>query len=522
MFQHEELKFTINLEKLKEDGFCKVSALSPKEIQSLLDLLSEHENQYRSTAEHFCSTMQVSDSEHRRIINEKINSAIADRIELFLPGYEILFSNFLVKYPGESGFVGVHTDWSYVNEPEYNSYNLWIPLVDVDENNGCLHVWPKSQGFTPTIRPTPYHPFSQEGLQKAFLNGVPLTLTAGQGVLYHSGLIHYSTPNYSEACRPAIGMVLKPLKSQAIHYYRESGNTINKYEVNRDFFLTHHPDMKPSGISPVATFDLQPFSLIESLEGHFNNDSSMVGKYYDDWNDAYQEIYGDVIQAYRPSDNKELLDHISKSAKINGGQSLVDAGCGVCGPAIHFATNYDVHIEAITVSERQVSMGNRKVESLGLKDKIHCYVSDFQTMHGIPSNSKDGVLFLESLGHCSDPSRAIDKTYTVLKKGGFIYIKDFFFRTSAMPATAHRIKKSVEKINRAYAYNVLLLPDLLITLSKMGFVIDFVRAFDFESDTRIRAEFESRFDISVFHEGEFELAEWLEIRAIKYFSENDR
>ncbi len=88
--------------------------------------------------------------------------------------------------------------------------------------------------------------------------------------------------------------------------------------------------------------------------------------------------------------------------------------------------------------------------------------------------------------------------------------------------TAERIRRSVQNINEIYAYNVMSLPNLIEILSATGFVIDFIRPLPFSNDIRIRAEFESRFGISVFEGGEFELAQWLEIRAVKYFSEHER
>jgi ubiquinone/menaquinone biosynthesis C-methylase UbiE len=515
------MRFEINIKQLKNEGYCHTSVLGPHDVNALLLALMEVKEFYFDCRSGFVSTTSIIDAGHRRFVDERIRSIVESPIEAILPGYNILFSNFLVKNPGLNGSVGIHSDWSYVNESEHTSYNLWIPLVDVDEGNGCMCIWPQSHQYTPKVRFTPYEPYSFHEEQTVLLHSQSVKVCAGQGILYHSGLIHFSNPNYSPVARPAVAMVLVPRGSQPVHYFRGTEDTVSVFHVNREFFLNHEPGQAPIGLEPEMVLPHQSYSLFEAIRKHVGN-FSQVGLYYDIWTDGYEDVYGDVIQAFRPESEMELMEYIINSAQIVDGQELVDAGCGTCGPAIHIAKCADVVVDAITASRVQVLKGNEKIIRNSVEDRVSCRRADFSIMEGVAECSKDGVLFLESLGHCTSPTTAIDSSYYVLKDQGFIYIKDFFCRESANAETAQRIRKSVEKINAAYNYNVLNLSNLLVVLSKAGFVIDFVRRFGFDSDTRVRKEFETRFEISVFHDGEFELAEWLEIRAIKHFTVNER
>jgi ectoine hydroxylase-related dioxygenase (phytanoyl-CoA dioxygenase family) len=42
----------------------------------------------------------------------------------------------MVKSKGENGSLHPHQDWNIVDEREFNSYNIWLPLVDVNAENG--------------------------------------------------------------------------------------------------------------------------------------------------------------------------------------------------------------------------------------------------------------------------------------------------------------------------------------------------------------------------------------------------
>lgn len=60
-----------------------------------------------------------------------------------------------------------------------------------------------------------------------------------------------------------------------------------------------------------------------------------VKTYYDKMTRSYLQIYGEVIQAFRPSRTKNLLKYIALSSELKKNMNILDVGCGVCGPAIY-------------------------------------------------------------------------------------------------------------------------------------------------------------------------------------------
>ena len=69
----------------------------------------------------------------RRAMDETFENAVTLEEELFM-----------TKSKRDSnGALRPHQDWSIVDEESFRSYNVWIPLVNVDENNGAIQVLPQ-------------------------------------------------------------------------------------------------------------------------------------------------------------------------------------------------------------------------------------------------------------------------------------------------------------------------------------------------------------------------------------------
>ncbi len=242
-----------------------------------------------------------------------------------------------------------------------------------------------------------------------------------------------------------------------------------------------------------------------------------VKAYYDKLTSSYLDIYGDVIQAFRPSKKKDLLRYIAQSSGLKRGMKILDAGCGVGGPAIYFASEYKVRVDALTISPVQVEEAKLRVAEKNLGEYVHVSEGDYHHLDNYyAANSYDAVYFLESLGHAAAPEQVITKAYQSLKPGGYIYIKDFYRKISEDVIEQQKIDKVIQNINQSYSYNTLDLHELLYALRKCGFEILFIKNFDFKDDTSIRAAFEQAHQIDVF-EGmdEFWPAEWLEIKCRK-------
>ena len=208
----------------------------------------------------------------------------------------------------------------------------------------------------------------------------------------------------------------------------------------------------------------------------FNN-PERVGAFYNDTTDKFLAVYGDIIQAFRTSDVSEYLHYTKESMQLEEGMTIIDAGCGVCGPACFFANEVSsLKIEAVTISSVQFEKSRNKILEQKLHDKIKVQVADYHLLdRHFQANSYDRVYFLESFGHSNDKEMAINAAWEVLKPGGKLYIKDLFLRIGESDWEQKRINEIAEQINSAYEYQIGDLNEILTILRKRGFILNFVK-----------------------------------------------
>src|SRR6187402_522398 len=123
------------------------------------------------------------------------------------------------------------------------------------------------------------------------------------------------------------------------------------------------------GIGRKPTFGYDPIKapVVKEVEEYYNSNTA-----------EYLSSYGKIIQAARPTSDNEFIKHISENIGIEDGMHILDAGCGVCGPAVEFAKLKKITIDAVTISEVQVLEARKHISENNLDLSINVKKGDFR------------------------------------------------------------------------------------------------------------------------------------------------
>lgn len=147
-----------------------------------------------------------------------MNPKVLDAVESLIGG-EIFANpvfNVRPKVPRvAAGAVPWHQDKSYWPGANSNPViTVWIPLVDSNLENGCLHIWPRTHRaevlswHADTHTGTGYTELDDEHVKDAY--AVPLPLEAGGAILFNDRCIHMSTPNNTRTVRWSVDLRYQP------------------------------------------------------------------------------------------------------------------------------------------------------------------------------------------------------------------------------------------------------------------------------------------------------------------------
>lgn len=220
-----------------------------------------------------------------------------------------------------------------------------------------------------------------------------------------------------------------------------------------------------------------------------------VKEFYNTYNDKFLSVYGNVIQAFRTNNVEDYLEYTFNSIGFKPEELVLDAGCGVCGPAAYFANKIDnLRIEACTISEAQFDVGKKILSDNNLNGQVNLLLHDYNQLEDkFPSESFNRIYFLESFGHSRNQNALVNSCWNLLKEGGVLYIKDLFRREFNDDWKQLRADEIVESINRAYSYSVPELNSLLTSLRKLGFLVEFIKMPDIDKNDFERLSISNEF-----------------------------
>jgi len=207
--------------------------------------------------------------DYKRKVFDIITAAFKKHTDHYLADYKPIIANFIYK-PENDGEVPLHQNWAFVDESQYTSVSVWVPLVDSNEQNGTLQMVNGSHKRFGQIR-GPLVPWELDQIKSDIIDHylTPMNVPAGQAVVLDDSIVHYSDRNLTSQLRLAIQLIMIPREATAIHYHyntQSGGKEVEVWEVDENFFAEFNPwkipdEVKVTGKVPFSHefIDVQQF-----------------------------------------------------------------------------------------------------------------------------------------------------------------------------------------------------------------------------------------------------------------------
>lgn len=235
--------------QLQQNGYAIVPYLTASEVENLTQFFYK---EHATLPEGMYASSHAPDFALRQRMNEKIKEVCSRALTNTFTNVSALGGTFMAKSKGQYGALHAHQDWNIVDERQYNSYNVWIPLVDVTKENGTIEILPHSHTLLHNIRGLNIPSSYDDVKEQVYQHLKPLNMKAGEALVYDHRLLHASGINQTN--QPRLVIVYGVIPAQAeMRYYYGNGNNIEVYNCSPDFFFTQNINSGPVGLALIET-----------------------------------------------------------------------------------------------------------------------------------------------------------------------------------------------------------------------------------------------------------------------------
>lgn len=220
--------------QLLDEGYVVIPFLSAEEIS---DLKAFYYQFNPDRLEGMSATAHLPDIDMRMQMNDRIKGVFQRAIGETFVHANALGGSFIAKGKGNKGTLSPHQDWNIVDESQFRSFNIWVPLVDLNATNGAICLMPKSHSWIKSYRSANIGSAYNEVEVQLWQKMTRLDMKAGEALVYDHRLIHASGENKTDEIRLAAVFGIIPDEAAMLYYHKKDETTIEVYESNKEFFL---------------------------------------------------------------------------------------------------------------------------------------------------------------------------------------------------------------------------------------------------------------------------------------------
>lgn len=257
IFKDENLQLQI-----EEQGYAIVDFIDKEGIAGLQKesaaMLQDMISKGFDSVQEFHSAGRNEDTNVRNTSTQIIRKYLTPGVEKYFLTDKIDFISGVhqIKPPTSKSKLNPHQDSSHVEEDKFLSVYVWCPVDDTNLQNGPLHILPGSHKLGNAHRslnvPWEFNTIPHYLIMYRFMK--PLIVKAGQAVIFHSAMIHSSSPNKTDKYRLAVNTFIKPKASPYCHFYTDAQTPkgmVDVFYVTPEFFYTERITERPSANYPV-------------------------------------------------------------------------------------------------------------------------------------------------------------------------------------------------------------------------------------------------------------------------------
>ncbi len=240
-------------ESLEKFGFVHLKNVIDSEIINELVTIYNSailEYDFHKSKSDFLNTMALNEQEPKNFIKTRTTPILLKFLHQLVEigNWKMPFGGaYCINPPQTKQTCNPHQDPAYVDETLSYSVIIWIPLIDTNMENGCLHVLPKSHLWDNTHRSISMDWAFERYAKEIWKHLVPIPANKGDIIIFDGALIHATNSNTTQENRLAINIPLLPITQPMITYVKESKNKVGCYVIDEDYYLKEWLFNKPSG-----------------------------------------------------------------------------------------------------------------------------------------------------------------------------------------------------------------------------------------------------------------------------------